>query len=46
MPSPEARIKDLLDETRLVMLGTQVSIGLQYQAAFRPGFDRLPAALQ
>jgi hypothetical protein len=46
MPSIEARLKDLLDETRLVMLGTQVLIGLQYQAAFRPEFDRLPDAFR
>lgn len=39
--SPEARLKDLLDETRLTMLGTQVLMGLQYQAAFQPGFARL-----
>jgi Family of unknown function (DUF6328) len=42
MPSPEARLKDLLDETRLTMLGTQLLMGLQYRAAFDPGFERLP----
>lgn len=46
MPAPEVRLKELLEETRLVMLGAQVSLGLQYQAAFRPGFARLDARLQ
>jgi hypothetical protein len=34
MPVIEARLKDLLDETRLAMLGTQLLMGLQYNAAF------------
>ncbi len=42
MPSIEARLKDALDETRMAMLGTQVLMGLQYRAAFTPGFARLP----
>jgi hypothetical protein len=46
MPSIEARTKDLLDETRLAMLGTQLLMGLQYNAAFAQRFERLPAALQ
>jgi hypothetical protein len=46
MPSIEARLKDLLDETRLAMLGTQLLMGLQYRAAFSPGFDRLPPAFR
>jgi MFS family permease len=46
MPPLEARVKDLLDETRLAMLGTQLLLGLQYRAAFSPGFKRLPALLQ
>jgi Family of unknown function (DUF6328) len=46
MPPIEARVKDLLDETRLVMLGTQILIGLQFRAAFSEGFRRLPATLQ
>jgi hypothetical protein len=44
MPSIEARLKDLLDETRLAMLGTQLLIGLQYNAAFSPRFGNLPIA--
>ncbi len=46
MPPIEARVKDLLDETRLAMLGTQLLLGLQYRAAFTPGFKRLPELLQ
>jgi hypothetical protein len=46
MPPVEARVKDLLDETRLAMLGAQLLVGLQYRAAFLPGFKRLPEPLQ
>jgi Family of unknown function (DUF6328) len=42
-PKIEDRLKDLLDETRLAMLGTQLLLGLQYQAAFSNAFDDLPA---
>jgi uncharacterized protein DUF6328 len=42
----EARVKDLLDETRLAMLGAQLLLGLQYRAAFSAGFRRLPGAFQ
>lgn len=41
-PTIEERLKDLLDETRLVMLGTQLLLGLQYRAAFTDAFDALP----
>jgi hypothetical protein len=41
-PTIEERLKDLLDETRLVMLGTQLLLGLQYRAAFTDAFDTLP----
>lgn len=44
MPSIEARLKDLLDETRLMMLGTQLLMGLQYNAAFAQKFGSLPLA--
>ena len=46
MPPIEARVKDLLDETRLVMLGAQLLLGLQYRAAFSSGFRRLPGSFQ
>jgi hypothetical protein len=42
-PEIEDRLKDLLDETRLVMLGTQLLFGLHYQAAFSKAFYDLPA---
>jgi hypothetical protein len=45
-PDIETRLKDLLDETRLAMLGTQLLLGLQHRAAVR--VQRLapsPAAL-
>jgi Family of unknown function (DUF6328) len=46
MPPIEARVKGLLDETRLVMLGAQILLGLQYRAAFSSGFRRLPGSFQ
>jgi hypothetical protein len=42
MPAIEARLKDLLDETRLAMLGTQLLMGIQYNAAFSQRFVSLP----
>jgi hypothetical protein len=42
MPAIEARLKDLLDETRLAMLGTQLLMGLQYNAAFSQRFGNIP----
>ena len=42
VPPVEARLKDLLAETRLAMLGAQILLGLQYRAAFSTAFDRLP----
>jgi hypothetical protein len=46
MPAIETRLKDLLDETRLAMLGTQLLMGLQYNAAFAQRFENLPDALR
>ena len=46
MPPIEDRLSDLLNETRLAMLGAQLLLGLQYRAAFSPGFAMLPAAFQ
>src|SRR5262245_7405159 len=42
----EGRVNDLLNETRLAMLGTEILIGLQYRAVFSPGFKRLPPLFQ
>jgi len=44
-PDIETRLKDLLDETRLAMLGTQLLLGLQYGAAFSDAFNDLPVSL-
>jgi hypothetical protein len=46
MPAIGARLKDLLDETRLAMLGTQLLMGLQYNAAFSQRFGSLPRPLR
>jgi hypothetical protein len=46
MPATEARLKDLLDETRLAMLGTQLLMGLQYNAAFAQRFGNLPEGVR
>jgi hypothetical protein len=46
MPPVAARLKDLLDETRLAMPGTQILLGLQHRAAFSERFMRLPGAVQ
>ena len=45
-PAIEAQLKDLLDETRLAMLGTQLLMGLQYNAAFAQRFGSLLDALR
>jgi hypothetical protein len=36
------KVQNALDEARLLILGAQVLIGLQYRAAFENGFERLP----
>jgi Family of unknown function (DUF6328) len=45
-PAIDARLKDVLDETRLAMLGTQLLMGLQYNAAFAQRFGSLPDAFR
>lgn len=42
-PGLRERVKNALDETRTMILGTQVLLGFQYQVLFYPGFARLPA---
>ena len=37
------RIKNALDEVRILVLGTQVLLGFAYRAFFEPRFDRLPS---
>ena len=38
------RIKQALDEGRLLILGAQVLLGFQFRAAFEPSFEHLPAS--
>jgi hypothetical protein len=40
------QVEHALNETRMLILGAQVLLGFQFQAAFQPGFERLPPALQ
>lgn len=42
----KTQVTDVLDEARILVLGTQVLLGFQFQARFRPGFVRLPAESQ
>jgi hypothetical protein len=37
------KVKNALDESRILVLGAQVLLGFQYRAFFEPGFDRLGA---
>jgi hypothetical protein len=38
------KVKDALDEIRLLVLGSQILLGFQLNAAFREGFEKLPPA--
>lgn len=38
MPGLNQRIKNALDEARILVLGSQVLVGFQYRVAFEPGF--------
>ena len=40
--SVRTKVKNALDEARILVLGVQVLLGFQYRAFFEPGFDRLP----
>ena len=40
------KIKIALDESRMMILGTQVLLGFQFRSAFEPAFDRLPRSSQ
>ncbi|HEV7663859.1 MAG TPA: DUF6328 family protein [Chloroflexota bacterium] len=39
------KVENALNETRMLVLGTQVLIGFAFQAVFQPLFDRLPDSL-
>ena len=40
------QVENVLNETRMLILGAQVLLGFQFQAVLQPGFERLPPALQ
>jgi len=40
------KIKTALDESRILILGTQILLGFQYRAVFENGFEALPRASQ
>ena len=40
------KIKVVLDEGRMLILGAQVLLGFQYRSVFEAGFDKLPASSQ
>ena len=40
------KVQNALDEARLLILGAQVLIGLQYRATFESGFEKLPRHAQ
>jgi uncharacterized protein DUF6328 len=46
MTSLKHKIKTALDESRMLILGSQVLIGFHYRAAFEPSFQKLPVASQ
>lgn len=46
MADIEQKLSDVLSETRLVVLGTQLLLGLQYDAVFATGFEALPQAVK
>jgi fumarate reductase subunit D len=41
MASLHGKIKNALDEARILILGAQVLLGFQYRAFFEPGFEKL-----
>jgi fumarate reductase subunit D len=43
VPSLREKTKNALDETRILVLGTQVLLGFEYRAFFEPRFEHLPA---
>ncbi len=43
MAELKEKLDNSLDETRIMILGTQVLLGFQYRVVFESGFDQLPA---
>jgi hypothetical protein len=46
MTELSAKVKTALDETRMLILGSQVLIGFQFRAVFQDAFEQLPEALR
>jgi len=46
MTSLSDKIKTALDESRMLILGTQILLGFQYRAFFERGFEALPRSSQ
>ena len=42
----QTKVKNALDEARIVVLGTQILVGFQYRAFFEKGFDELMTQIQ
>src|ERR671933_377892 len=40
------KVKNALDEARMLVLGAQVLVGFQFRSVFEPGFDQLPLLSQ
>jgi hypothetical protein len=43
MTALDKKVKDTLNESRILVLGGEILLGFQFQAAFREGFDALPS---
>ena len=46
MASPDHKIKQALDEARILVLVVHVLIGFEYRGVFESAFEQLPAAAQ
>ena len=46
MTALKDKIKLALDESRMLILGTQILLGFQFRATFEPAFERLPRSSQ
>jgi hypothetical protein len=43
---PKERVQEALDESRILILGAQIFLGLLYRAVFEPGYDAFPRLSQ
>src|SRR3954471_21444727 len=46
MADLKGKIKNALDEVRILVLGSQVLLGFQFRAFFEQGYERLPSGDQ